>query len=97
MPRKNPNAGVLFGTDIAMKIWSRWDIWEIIGISDKRRRRFRHDFRLNHTRVVALLVGRHAIGLPIRRFGCGRIMQFPPGCMAARLLLIDRQLGEAAS
>jgi len=31
----------------------------IIGISDRQQRRFRHDFRLNYTRFVALLVGRH--------------------------------------
>src|SRR5207253_11425081 len=74
-----------------------WDIWEIIGISDKRQRRFRHDFRLNYTRVVALLVERHAIGLPIRRLGCGRIMQLPPGCLTSWLLLVERQLGEAGA
>src|SRR5207253_11127610 len=72
-----------------------WDILEIIGISDKRQRRFAHDFRLNYTPVVALLVGWHAIGLPIRSFACGRIMQFPPDCMATWLLLLERKLGEA--
>ena len=40
------------------KIWNTWDILEIIGISDQRQRRFRRDFRLNNTRVVALLAGR---------------------------------------
>src|SRR5438270_13424156 len=66
-------------------------------MSDTRQRRFRHDFGLNYARVVALLAERHAIGLPIRSFGCGRIMQFPPGCMATWLLLLERQVGKAGS
>ncbi len=49
------------------------------------------------TRVVALLVGRDAIGFPLRGFGCGRIMQFPPGYLATRLLLVGRQRGKAGS
>ena len=33
----------------------------------------------------------------VRRFGCGRIMQFPPGYLATRLLLVGRQRGKAGS
>src|SRR6266480_3276346 len=76
-----------------------WYILSIAVVSDKRQRRFRYGFRLNWRRVVTLPAGRDAVNLPtpIRRFGRSRIMRFPPGGIAFRLLLVERQLGEAGS
>src|SRR6478752_7258383 len=95
MPMENSNAAFSLARILRTKRWNTWDIWEIIGISDKRWRRFRQEFRFKYARVVALLVGRRAIGLPLRRFGCGRIVQFPPGYLATRLLLVGRQRGSS--
>ena len=99
MPKKNPNAGVLFGTDIAVKNMEHMGY--LGNYRDLGQAAAEIQARLPaqlHARCGAAgRAARHWPSDSIRRFGCGRIMQFPPGCMATRLLLVERQLGEAGS